>query len=317
MDIFDYSPRKKPTFYYIGTSTFKSSIMKVFPKWAEYLDLGDPDFIGIDCKVHDSPEVYRKIVEFMKKDSLSLGALITTHKLDLYEASRDLFDMVGSYTELLGELSCISKHEGKLWAHAKDPITSGLSYEAFIPKNHWKKCGAEIFIIGAGGASLALTTYLMQTLSPENYPSTIYISNRSIPRLDMMRKIHAQINPGIKMEYLYHPDPLKNDKIANRLKPGSLVINGTGLGKDSPGSPLTDKARFPLNGYAWDYNYRGELSFLRQARAQQNARNLHVEDGWVYFLHGWTRVIAEVFHVEIPTSGPKFEIISDIAKKAR
>jgi hypothetical protein len=33
--------------------------------------------------------------------------------------------------------------------------------------------------------------------------------------------------------------------------------------------------------------------------AQQDAANLIVEDGWVYFLHGWTQVIAEVLHVEI------------------
>jgi shikimate dehydrogenase len=26
---------------------------------------------------------------------------------------------------------------------------------------------------------------------------------------------------------------------------------------------------------------------------------LRVEDGWVYFLHGWSQVIAEVFHLEL------------------
>jgi len=24
-----------------------------------------------------------------------------------------------------------------------------------------------------------------------------------------------------------------------------------------------------------------------------------VEDGWTYFIHGWTQVIAEVFHIDI------------------
>ena len=84
------------------------------------------------------------------------------------------------------------------------------------------------------------------------------------------------------------------------LKPGSLVINATGLGKDAPGSPLTDAARWPEDGIAWDFNYRGDLVFLRQARAQQQARQLQIEDGWIYFIHGWTRVIAEVFHIDIP-----------------
>ena len=69
----------------------------------------------------------------------------------------------------------------------------------------------------------------------------------------------------------------------------------------------------PENGIAWDLNYRGELIFLDQARAQEKARNLRVEDGWVYFIHGWTQVIAEVFHIDIPTSGPRFDAISRIA----
>ena len=27
---------------------------------------------------------------------------------------------------------------------------------------------------------------------------------------------------------------------------------------------------------------------------------LHVEDGWRYFVHGWTQVVAEVFDVPMP-----------------
>jgi shikimate dehydrogenase len=32
---------------------------------------------------------------------------------------------------------------------------------------------------------------------------------------------------------------------------------------------------------------------------QQASRNLQVEDGWVYFLHGWTQVMAQVLHMEL------------------
>jgi shikimate 5-dehydrogenase len=68
---------------------------------------------------------------------------------------------------------------------------------------------------------------------------------------------------------------------------------------------------------AWDFNYRGDLVFLDQARNQQRARHLHIEDGWTYFIHGWTRAIAEVFHIDIPTSGPVFDEISRIAADKR
>jgi hypothetical protein len=42
-----------------------------------------------------------------------------------------------------------------------------------------------------------------------------------------------------------------------------------------------------------------------------------VHDGWEYFLHGWTRVIAEVFQVEIPTSGPRFAELGRLAAEVR
>jgi shikimate 5-dehydrogenase len=108
-----------------------------------------------------------------------------------------------------------------------------------------------------------------------------------------------------------------SDRIMGRLRPKSLVVNATGLGKDAPGSPITDAAVFPEGGIAWEFNYRGDLLFLRQARAQEEQRHLLVEDGWLYFIHGWTRVIAEVFHVDIPVRGPKFDELCRIAARVR
>jgi len=40
-----------------------------------------------------------------------------------------------------------------------------------------------------------------------------------------------------------------------------------------------------------------------------------VEDGWLYFLHGWTQVIAEVLHIDI--EGDLFEQLGDIAEELR
>jgi shikimate 5-dehydrogenase len=313
----ELTPATKPSFYFVGVTTGKSSIMRVFPKWAEYLKLGDVAIRGIDCKWHDDPEVYRKVVAFLKKDPLSLGALVTTHKMDLLEAARGQFEYLDPYAELLAEISSISKQGGQLRGHAKDPITSGLSLEAFVPAGYWRRTGAEMCLLGAGGSSLALTCYIMKQKPREEWPSRIVVTNRSPKRLEHMRGVHQGINPGIRMEYVLAETAEKNDLVVSALKPGSLVVNATGLGKDAPGSPLTDAVRFPQDGLVWEYNYRGELVFLDQARSQQKARNLSIEDGWVYFIHGWNRVIAEVFHREIPTSGPVFDEISRIAAEAR
>ena len=82
----------QPTMYFIGVTTTKSSIMKLFPLWAKELGLKDAVIKGIDIEIHAEPEIYRDAVAFIKNDPLSLGALVTTHKIDLYNATKDMFE---------------------------------------------------------------------------------------------------------------------------------------------------------------------------------------------------------------------------------
>ncbi|MDA3835383.1 MAG: shikimate dehydrogenase [Spirochaetales bacterium] len=312
-----YAPAQKETMYFIGVTTKKSSIMRVFPKWMEHLGI-DAEIKGFDFIPHDKPEDYREAVQFIKNDPKSLGALVTTHKLDCYKASRDLFDGAGPYTQLLEEASSISKRGKELWAHAKDPVTSGLALEAFMPEGYFADSNAVLYLIGAGGSSLALTLYLINKARvSRDVPRKIIVTNRSTKRLEEMKEIHAGLNYPFVIEYKHCPTAEENDAVVAALPEGSLVVNATGLGKDTPGSPLTEAVQFPKNGYVWEFNYRGDLVFLDQANAQKREKNLTIEDGWVYFIHGWTRVIAEVFHLDIPTSGPGFDKLSEIARAAR
>lgn len=292
-------PATQPTFYFIGVTTGQSSIMRVFPQWAKALGLEPAVIKGIDIGIHADPEVYRDVVRFIRDDALSLGALVTTHKIDLYHACRDLFDFLDPYAEAFGELSSISKREGRLEGYAKDPISSGLSLDAFVPSEWWETYGGEVLLLGAGGSAIAIGAYLMRPEWEDNRPSRIVVANRSLPRLEEIRRIFATLNPGIPIEYHLTPEAGQNDALLHELKPYSLVVNATGLGKDRPGSPLTDDCRFPANSLVWELNYRGDLRFLHQAREQQQEKDLHVEDGWIYFIHGWTQVIAEVFHLQI------------------
>lgn len=307
-----YEPAKRPTFYFIGVTTGQSSIMKVFPKWAEIMGL-DAEMKGIDFPPHSPAEDYRECVEFLKKDPLSLGALVTTHKLDLYHACEDLFDYVDPYARKLGEVSSLSKLDGKFCAHAKDPISSGLALEHFVPANYWKDYGGDVLLMGAGGSSLAMTLYLTQEKFGDNVPGRIIIANRSQPRLDSARELLKDLNDRTKIEYILNPTPADNDRTLASLKPHSLIVNATGLGKDAPGSPLTDACSFPRDSLVWEINYRGDLIFKDQAMAQRQEKNLHVEDGWNYFIHGWTQVIAEVFHR--PIKGELLECLSQAAKQ--
>ncbi len=154
--------------------------------------------------------------------------------------------------------------------------------------------------MGAGGSAISMCSYFMRPEFVGNYPSQIIIGNRSKPRLDEIEAINKKLNPGsVKCFYYLTPEPGQNDAILAKMGEGSLIINATGLGKDRPGSPLTNAAQFPKNGLVWEINYRGDLLFMHQAQAQAAEKNLHVEDGWKYFIYGWTQVIAEVFDVKI------------------
>lgn len=305
----------QPTMYFIGVTTHQSSIMKLFPLWAKELGLNNAVLRGIDIEIHAPREVYREVVSFIKNDPLSLGALVTTHKIDLYEAAKDLFDYLDPYAQLFGELSSISKKDGRLEGHAKDPISCGLAMEAFIPPDFWKEHGGEVFIMGAGGSARAIAAYLFDPKKEGNMPSRLYVSNRSTPRLYGMEEIMRKINPHINAEYVHSPQPEINDQVLKRVKPYSLVVNATGLGKDRPGSPLTDNCEFPPHSLIWELNYRGDLKFIHQALAQKEKKNLKIEDGWIYFLHGWTQVIAQVFHIEIGKE--LFQRIEEISQDFR
>ena len=163
-----------------------------------------------------------------------------------------------------------------------------------------------------------MTLYLIdKQTTGGDVPRRVFVTNRSPRRLEEMKKIHATMDHGIGFSYHLCPEPVDNDAVIAMLASRSIVANATGLGKDAPGSPITDQALFPEGGIAWEFNYRGDLLFLAQARSQVGGRGLIIEDGWVYFIHGWTRVMAEVFHIDIPDRGPGFEELSAIAGRVR
>ena len=285
--------------------------MRVFPRWARHLGI-DAALTGMDCRIHDDPAVYRRVVLSIRDDPGTRGALVTTHKIDLYAAARDLLDETDRYAKLLGEVSCISKTERGLAGKALDPVTGLMAMDGFLPSGYWETSGAELCIFGAGGASLAITAGIMERSGTEP-PRRIVVTDPDPYRLERMERIHASLRRQVPVEYVRVDSAASNDEAMAGLAPGSVVVNATGLGKDAPGSPVSDTAAWPRDGYVWELNYRGERRFLGQAEGAKDERGLHVEDGRLYFIHGWLRVISEVFGLEIPSSGPEFERLSEIA----
>jgi shikimate 5-dehydrogenase len=314
-DVFQVITKAVPTFYFIGVTTGKSSIMKVFPLWMQVLEHPEVVMEGMDLQIHDSAEAYRQATAQIKYDPLSLGALVTTHKIDLLMAARDMFDYLDPYAITCGEVSSISKFERRLEGHAKDPITAGLSLDGIIGLNYFGQTGGEVLCFGAGGSGVATALHLINKKEKADRPRRFVFTNRSQWRLDHAKEMVDAQKTDIQFEYICTSDASVNDLMMESMPAHSIVINATGMGKDTPGSPISWQGRFPQQGIAWEFNYRGELDFLHQAEAQVDSRGIRVEDGWVYFLHGWTQVVAQVLHINLTPE--LFQKLADAADSVR
>ena len=287
-----------PRMGFVGVTTGGSSIMRVFPEWAKILELPTQRLEGHDVALNADPQVYRDLVTLIADDPERLGALVTTHKMALYSAARELFDELDPLATTFGEVSSISKDGDRLVGRAKDPVTVRMALGEFVPAGHFAETGAAALVLGSGGAGSALSFHLGTS---DDAPSRIICTALNPADLYHLRLLHERggVDPA-RVEYLATADPRELDRVLAGLPAESLVVNATGMGKDRPGSPLSDDAVLPERGIVWEFNYRGSLEFLAQARAQAAARELRVHDGWRYFIHGWTQVIADVFHVPMP-----------------
>ena len=280
---------------FIGVSTGESSIMRLFPRWAEIIGI-DGTIEGRDLPVRANADAFRTVIGEIAEAERIRGALVTTHKVDVYEHTRDLFAVLDEHAQLCHEVSCVSKRDDELVGHAKDPLTAGRSLDAMLPQGYWGVNDAHVLCLGAGGAGTAITVRLLES---EDRPRRIVVTDREPGRLNALRAIHSELGGDAEVEYVRVTGAAESDPLLGSLPRGSLVVNATGMGKDLPGSPFTDAAVFPEEAVVWELNYRGTLDFLRQARRQESERGLRIHDGWRYFLHGWTEAIAEVFAISL------------------
>ena len=283
---------------FVGVSTGGSSIRKVFPEWADALQLPTRTLVGHDVALDSPAPAYREVVETIRDDPQHWGALVTTHKIAVHAAARDLFDACDELAETFGEISCIAKQDDRLVGSAKDPVTARLALEEFLAPDHFAQSGGAALILGSGGAGTALSHQLGVR---NDRPEEIICTALAKAPLDHARQIHERAGlPAGLVRYVVTAGPDDVDALLEAMPPASLVVNATGMGKDRPGSPVSAGTRFPERGVVWEFNYRGPLDFWHQALAQQQQRQLYVEDGWRYFVHGWSQAVAEVFDIAMP-----------------
>jgi len=260
--------------YFIGVTTGASWIHPIFPRWAKLAGVDDAVLVGADFRVDAAPESYRAVIGALREDPHAMGALVTTHKVRIFEHARDLFTDFDPAAERLGEVGCIIRRGNRMTGLAIDAVTAGIALRAISEPAPF----AQALILGAGGAGVALASHL----------GAATLTDISPARVTQVRRLTS--TPCVLVS-----GPEDHDRLLGVLPPGSLVVNATGMGKDRPGSPITSNARFPTGAVAWDLNYRGDLLFLQYARDQ----DIRAVDGWEYFLVSWSRIMSLVFGFDL------------------
>jgi shikimate 5-dehydrogenase len=285
----------RPAFVFLGVSTSQSLGHRVFPRWLQIVG-AEADLLGVDLPLNASPPAYRQVVQRIKGDDKLLGALVTSHKANLFEHAADLFDEFSPDALALREISPIYKVNGRLAADAIDAAASRRVLASLIPEGYWRDSRAQALILGAGGAGVALAYALLTDAN--NVPAHVILTETDPARANLARAILQPWAVNASLEVL-HVGEGASDRLLAALPEGSLVVNATGMGKDRPGSPISGDLPFPMRGLAWEFNYRGERQFLEQARGQAGARDLTVEDGWRLFICGWSFGMSRVFAFEV------------------
>ena len=300
---------------FFGVRTAGSLAFRLFPQWAAVLGIQDAALQGVDLPLRGPLEPHRAAVQALKSDPALLGALITAHKIRVVRAAGDLIDQYTPQARLCGEVSALYKRGGQLCGDACDPSNSGRAMAHFLGPDYWRMhAGATILSLGGGGAAVALMYHLLTEARWQ--PRRLTIVDIRQENLAHCRAVAEMLcAAGMSITYELSRSPRDNDALVASLPPRSLVINATGMGKDLPGSPVTDAAVFPEGGAVWELNYRGERPFLQQALAQQRSRALKVTDGWHYFMHGWSSVIGHVY--DVPVTPEIFAAFCDASEAGR
>ncbi|MFC7549777.1 hypothetical protein [Plantactinospora sp. GCM10030261] len=281
--------RGEPLVAFVGVDTFGSASHAIFDGWARILDRS---WIlrGIDLPLDTSASTYRRLVGAMRANQAIAGAVVTGHKLRLYAACADELVSDDPLVGLSQETNTLAASAGEVRGYARDPVSL----------THVLPAAPRVISLGAGGAGTALllaqgsrdqgTALFPGGPRPVGTEHMIFV-DRDRRALEALRTVATRAGiDQTRLSFVPVADATDCDAILADVAGPALVVNATGLGKDSPGSPVTDRAPFTAETVAWDLNYRGDLTFLRQA-ARRGARTV---DGWDYFVAGWAGALSAI-----------------------
>jgi shikimate dehydrogenase len=285
---------------FVGVTTGSSLARRALGCWRPLLGV-DCGLRGIDIAVDAADDAYAVLLDQLGGDPAVLGAVVTTHKLRMFQAGRARFGRLDPIAVACEEINAIKRHDdGSLEGWARDPVSVGRVVDRIWPA----RGTGHVVCLGAGGTAVALAHHLFSTRPPVRFVCADPDANAA-----------ARVARIARHPVVSHLGSGPWDHLLAEAPPGSLIVNATGLGKDRPGSPITGRAPFPPGATVWELNYRGQLAFLDHARRQAEQRQLRIHDGWDLFCHGWAAALTPVLDLpDDPDLGDRFAAAAQLLR---
>src|SRR5690554_2977351 len=107
---------------FLGVDTTGSAVHRSFPLWGAALGLDGVVLRGVNLPAGTSPAAWRDLLADMAGNPRVRGAVVTDHKLRLYDACRDMVGHAAAEVDLMREINCLALRGGSLSAHARDVV---------------------------------------------------------------------------------------------------------------------------------------------------------------------------------------------------
>jgi shikimate 5-dehydrogenase len=279
--------------WFVGVNTQGSVALRASAGWMQALGV-EAQLVGVDIAADSPADRYRALVDDFRRDGDVLGAVISGHKARMFEVARDRLDLVAEQAVLCQEISVLHRWHEQVGATAIEADSTREALTEIAGPAHWRQTGGHLFVLGAGGTASALLAALYaERKDREAAPRVVHLVDVVASRSRRLAEQLDRWQPGLAVT---ESAPTDAPAVLAQLPPGSLVVNATGIGKDTPGSPIPLPAPWPREAIFWEINYRGPLPLLADAKRAAAVRLLKLHDGWRLFLAGWSEALAMILH---------------------
>ncbi len=298
--------------WFVGVSTAGSAALNAFPAWMDSLGV-EADLVCVDLPLDAPDDTYGQLIARLRASAEVIGAVITGHKARLFETARDQLDAVSDAARACREISVLRRDGNRVCGTAIEVRSSAAALREIVPEEHWATGARELLILGAGGTAAALVAAIFEPPreGPAG-PSAVHLIDLVPARAEQLAEHIGRLSRDTAVSV--HPTEEASAVLAG-LPPGSVIVNATGVGKDTPGSPIPLPATWPEQAIFWEINYRGELPLLKDAIDQTARRSLVTHDGWTLFVAGWSEALPAILNR--PLTGEQRARIQKAARAAR